>query len=635
MKFLRCSQREPAARILVVSIGLAFLSMLAYGSLYFFLSRFSGKLQPPFFKEYLLYGTVDSLPQIHAFQIVLVMLATLLLTDVCGVLAKKMTGVPIFEMHPTGMWGRHISRFDGSMLVPIGVVLSIGALVAYSVWTLTNQYISSILLNGADPHYYTVFIQTEQMFKTGQSNVSSAYGLLLSAVYYLAASAGLETNYRSAFLLIYSINVLFVVCWTFCVFRIYKATSLPSVFLFILIVVFALGMPLQLLSYAGTINLFPNLSAYRYFPLVIVLLCTLFFSGRSLFAKIVICSLLTPAMIAIAPDMGVISFLGFCGFIVMHDVISFGAIKRVFLFLIASASSFLIVSFLLLSICKADLMGSVAAAFASGTGGYAGLAITLRDPNWIIAAVATTALFYLGTHARTRKLSATEQSCFLMAGMLVVLFAYYFYRPTSLYWIYRAAFVPLTMMLLSEARRLCLPIVQIVLLVVCLPIAKASWAVSSPDTLRMRYVVPVSDQASFGGIWTDASWVAVWRQRESELRSSNISGSEVLPITALPFASIQVSPGFAPPKETLFTFNQPARVSAWINSFCNSPPAAIIFDGRLIGSYLRDISSATELYVQKAIGSHYVETRRTDTFVLWQRKVGFSEISAWACSMHG
>ncbi len=635
MKVLRSFNlypREEAAKMLAVSAGMALVSMLFYTCLYFFLSHLSWKQQLPFFKEYLSYGTVESLPQIRAFQILLVTLAALLLTNVCGALTRRMTGLPELSGQISEIWSRHVLRFDRPVLVPIGVALSIGILITYSFWTLTNQYISAISLNGADPHYYLVFIQAEQMLKAGQSDVRSVYGLLLPAIYFLATSSGLEANYKSAFLLIYSINILFVVCWTFYVFKICKITAIPSALLLILIILFAIGAPFQLLSFAGTTNLFPNLSAYRFFPLVIVLVCSLLCSDWSLFAKIAICSVLTPVMIAIAPDMGVIAFLGFSGFILMHDVISFGAIKRVVAFLVTSISVFLAISFLLLHVYKTDLMGSVLAAFASGTGGYAGLAITLRDSNWIVAAVAITTLFYFGARARTRTLNAPEQSCFLLAGMLVVLFAYYFYRPTSLYWIYRAAFVPLTMMLLSEAGRLRMPALQMALVVACLPIAKTSWAVSSADISRMRSVVPLSDQARFGGILTDASWVAVWRQRESELHSNNINGSGVLPITALPFASIQVSPEFAPPKETLFTFNQPARISAWINSLCNAPPAAIIFDGQLIGSYLRSISAPTETYIQKAISSHYTEIRRTDTFVLWQPKVGLSENKEWACS---
>lgn len=622
--------------------GASLLTTLAacfvFLSVFFLVGAFGEKQDAPFYKERLVaFGATDTRAQVYAYFAAILFIALVTLFDITGLIARR-----IRTEFPVGLVSliRIKTLTENYTIVFQLLVFAVSALcVVKAVYDITPSILDTPILaemlNASDPHIFAVFAEAgENISRAPVHRITSGYGFLLPTIYAGTKIAGLSQNYLTAYALIYIVNICFALTWLTCTFFV-GATMQKKDWLSIVLISLLISGPIsQLMLYGGPNVLFPNLSAYRFLPFGLVFTYCLVGARHSLLKKICYCSILSTISLFISQDSGIVSIVGFLGIVLLHDIVDWSAVKRAAAFVAATALTVASLHLLLRATLNIDILASILASFISGTSGYGGAIIQWRDANWIVAAVCVFTFVYFATRARNEALAGAAQGAAVISGMILLWYVYYVYRPSAQYWIYSASIYPLAAVIWNEARRLNSFALKAAIAVAVAIVSFASVALTFFDAKAAALVRAIGDIRAtevFGGVHTDAAWVRMMRARQKELEQASLDDPSVLPITALPFASLQIAPHTRTPSETLFSFNSPARLAEWRKNLCADLPAALLFDGERLGSYDKVVSDATKARVMENISDVYAVAERTDFVEVWRIKGDWPDVASRRC----
>lgn len=583
------------------------------------------------------FGSADTRAQVYAYFVTVLFIAIVTLFDITGLIARRIMvdfSIGLFSLtRIKALNQNYIKVFQVLAVTVFALCVTKAAFLVTA--SILDARIPAVMLNASDPHIFVVFVEAgENILRASTHRITSGYGFLLPTIYAAIKTSGFTPNYFTAYALIYIVNVCFASIWLIC--TLFTINNMPKKgwFCIILLSLLSYGPMTQLMLFGDLNVLFPNLSAYRFVPFGLVFIYCFIGERHSLIKKILYCSFLSAFSLYISQDSGIVSICGFLGIVLLHDVVDWSALKRGAAFVTATTLTVVLLHVLLIATLQVDILASIFTSFTSGTSGYGGKIIQWRDPNWIVAGVCIFTFVYFATRARNEVLPGAAQGAAVVSGMVLLWYVYYVYRPAVEYWIYSATIYPLAVVIWNEARRLNSISLRAAIVFALAIVSYASVSLTFFEAEVAALVKAGGDKRAtdvFGGVRTDSAWVEMMRARERELKQASLDNPSVLPITALPFASLQIVPHTRVPNETLFSFNSPARLAEWRKDLCGDLPAAILFDGERLSSYDRVVSNGTKARVTENIADVYDATEKTGFVEVWRIKRDWPDVASRRC----
>lgn len=612
-----CS-RESAAAVLVTFVAIAVFIIVIALSPYFL-----GPLNLPFFVENVeTFGSADTRPQRIAYLSTMGLLAVVALFDLTSAIACRLPEWIAFRPYNFRQ-GAALKRyswfFRGVSIATFSVCLFFSFQFVFEA--LKENCIPTIVQSSADPHIYAVFAaKGEGLLRGAGDAIAGAYGMFLPSVYSIGARNGVHWNYLNVFRLIFCINVFFVLLWMLSTRLILKQSSA-----FFFMGLLLLGPLTKIIIFFGSDVLHPNLSAYRYMPFAFLFLFSAIAGRLRLPLKIIGAAVLAALGIFISQDSGLIAVFGFLAFILLHDILDRRAFFRAAAFVFAISIALVALQLILIT-GEIDLLGSLRLSFSTASSGYAGIAVQWFDPIWIVAIINIYFFTLCATRARRSVLPPELATAAVLSSVTLLWFLYYIYRPSDTYWIYAAMFFPVAGSLWLDVERRDDVMLSSVLLAAVAIFSYSSIGVTRREIQFTRAFAAFSAtegaSAVFGGICTSKNRAQALEARKEALEKLAVNMTEVQPITALPFASLQNTPQTRLPIDAIFEFSSPQLVETWRGQLCKDMPQFLVFDGPGLSTYAKSVADKTKSYASNFVSDLYERVETTDFIEIWHKKAG-------------